>query len=408
MGVKVRERPPGSGVYWVFVNHRGKRKAKKVGSEKAALKVKEQIEARLTLGKSAFPEDKKKTGVPTLAEYYERFQRNYLNVAVTSSTRISYDVSFRKHILPEFGNYRLDEITRSMVKDFIAKLVERQTMRFNRQERKSALELLVEQWPDQALKAKKFLLELSSWLKSNPATSTQELEQHLAESLKLAFGSQDAGFHKKAKQLILKSVVIRKMARPSIRIILSELTAVLNSAIEDGIISENPAKRLTKFYKSAPVMHEEIQPLTHEEVPLFLETTLQHSPEYYPLFLCAIHTGLRSGELTGLQWGDIDWSGKFLTVRRNIVRGNVHRTKTGSTRRVDMSDTLLTELSNLKRLRREEWLSRGMNEIPEWIFCNREGNAIDMHNVINRHFKKCLAKAGLRQIRWHDLRYVLS
>ena len=28
-----------------------------------------------------------------------------------------------------------------------------------------------------------------------------------------------------------------------------------------------------------------------------------------------------------------------------------------------------------------------------------------MHNVINRHFKKCLAKAGLRQIRWHDLRH---
>jgi integrase len=405
MGVKVRERPAGSGVYWVFVDYRGKRKAKRVGSEKAALKAKEQIEARLTLGKSAFPEEKKKADVPTLAEYYERFQRNYLSVAVTSSTKISYDVSFRKHILPEFGSYRLDEISRSMVKDFIANLVGKETVRFNRTAQRNALRLFVEQWPHQALKARKFLQGLSSWLKSNPEVSTEALEQHLAESLKLAFDSQDARFQKRVKQLILGNVLIRKMARPSIRIILSELTAVLNSAIEDGIISENPAKRLTKFYKSAPVVHEEIQPLTHEEVPLFLEATLQHSPEYYPLFLCAIHTGLRSGELTGLQWGDIDWSGKFLTVRRNIVRGNVHRTKTGSTRRVDMSDALLSELSSLKRLRQEEWLSRGLNEIPEWVFCNREGNPVDMHNVINRHFKKCLAKAGLRQIRWHDLRH---
>jgi integrase len=71
----------------------------------------------------------------------------------------------------------------------------------------------------------------------------------------------------------------------------------------------------------------------------------------------------------------------------------------------ELSDALLSELSNLKRLRREEWLSKGKSEIPDWIFCNREGNPIDMHNVINRHFKKCLAKAGLRQIRWHDLRH---
>ena len=70
-----------------------------------------------------------------------------------------------------------------------------------------------------------------------------------------------------------------------------------------------------------------------------------------------------------------------------------------------MSDALLDELLNLMRHRREEWLSRGKNEIPDWIFGNREGNQIDMHNVINRHFKKCLAKAGLRQIRWHDLRH---
>ena len=82
MGVKVRERPAGSGVYWVFVDHERKRKAKRVGTEKAALKAKEQIEARLTLGKSAFPEAQKKPDVPTLAEYYKRFQRNYLSVAV--------------------------------------------------------------------------------------------------------------------------------------------------------------------------------------------------------------------------------------------------------------------------------------------------------------------------------------
>ena len=60
------------------------------------------------------------------------------------------------------------------------------------------------------------------------------------------------------------------MSRASIRIILAELTAVLNHARVDGLITINPAGRLGKLYKQAPVLHEEIQPLMAEEVRLFL------------------------------------------------------------------------------------------------------------------------------------------
>jgi integrase len=186
------------------------------------------------------------------------------------------------------------------------------------------------------------------------------------------------------------------------------LNALYNAAIEDGITGENPARRLSKLYKQAPIVHEEIEPLRCEEVVSFLRAAQEHFPEYYPLFLCAIHTGLRSGELGGLQWCDVDWNGKFITVRNNLVRGRIHGTKTDRTRRVDMSDDLLTELSNLRRHRREEWLSRGSNEIPKWIFCNREGNPVDMHNVKNRAFFRCLQKAGLRRIRFHDLRHTFA
>ena len=243
------------------------------------------------------------------------------------------------------------------------------------------------------------------WLLSNSDSSDEAMEQRLTESIGLVFDDQNAPFQREAKALIMQHVTARRMARPSIRIILAELTAVLNSAIEDGIIAVNPARRLTKFYKSAPVVHEEIQPLIHEEVPALLQATLKCSPEYYPLFLCAIHTGMRRGELVGLQWGDIDWKGKFITVRHNIVRSLSHRTKTSKTRRVDMSDVLIEELSNLRRLRRGKWLAQGKNETPIWVFCNREGNPLDSHNIKNRHFKKCLDKAGLRHIRFHDLRH---
>ena len=44
----------------------------------------------------------------------------------------------------------------------------------------------------------------------------------------------------------------------------------------------------------------------------------------------------------------------------------------------------------------EQWLAKGKNEVPEWVFCNQEGHPADMQNVKNRHFRKCLTKAGLR------------
>jgi integrase len=51
MGVKIREKPQDSGVYWAFIDHNGKRRAKKIGGDKkAALGIAKKIEAKLALG----------------------------------------------------------------------------------------------------------------------------------------------------------------------------------------------------------------------------------------------------------------------------------------------------------------------------------------------------------------------
>jgi len=220
------------------------------------------------------------------------------------------------------------------------------------------------------------------------------------------------------KIVIKLKTIERNLARPTIRIIVSQLCAFLSHAVEERVIEINPAVKLGKFYRQAKVMHEEIQPLTHAEVPVFLEAAWANFPEYYPLFLCAIHTGLRSGELAGLQWGDIDFNGKFLVVRRNFTRGRIEKTKTDQIRRVDLSDVLLQELQALKRRRQAEYLEEGKNEIPEWVFLTRgrrlkdgerdEGQQLEMYNVKNRYFLKTLEKAKLRRIRFHDLRHTFA
>jgi integrase len=73
-----------------------------------------------------------------------------------------------------------------------------------------------------------------------------------------------------------------------------------------------------------------------------------------------------------------------------------------------ISDDLLAALQDLRKEHREAWLAKGENEIPLWVFCNREGKPEEIHNLKNRHFFRCLTKAGLRHIRFHDLRHTFA
>jgi integrase len=151
-----------------------------------------------------------------------------------------------------------------------------------------------------------------------------------------------------------------------------------------------------------------VNPLTREEVARLLEAAQQHTPRYYPLFLCAVRTGMRIGELLGLQWGDIDFPGRFIEVRRAIVRGNVGPTKNGKIWRVDMSQQLSTTLKTLQTQRKVETLQKGWGEVPDWVFINEEGHPLDDCNVRNRVFYRCLEKAGLRRLRFHDLQHTFA
>ena len=201
----------------------------------------------------------------------------------------------------------------------------------------------------------------------------------------------------------------KNLAKNSIRAILGCLRTILNNAIEKKIILENPATCTGKLYSQAPVPHGEIEPLTEEESVLFLKSALEWEPRHYPLFLCVLHTGLRSAEVIALQWLDIDWSGKFIEIRRQLVRGKLTTLKTKhGRRRVDLSDDLLSTLANLKKQCQEEALKRGSNEIPEWVWVNKKGHRIAIGPLKINNFRRVLRKAGLRGIRFHDLRHTFA
>jgi integrase len=123
------------------------------------------------------------------------------------------------------------------------------------------------------------------------------------------------------------------------------------------------------------------------------------------MFLLLLQTGVRSGECAGLQWGDIDFNGKFVIVRRTVLpSGRIEKTKTDRVRRVDMSDDLAAVLI-AHRIDRQKRALKSKKPLPEWVFADNDGKQLDMHNVKSRAFLLALQKAGSRRIRILDLRH---
>jgi integrase len=188
----------------------------------------------------------------------------------------------------------------------------------------------------------------------------------------------------------------------TISYIMRTISAIYNHAIEDGIVQANPALRPGRFIKTGP-RREMVDILTPAEGDLLLKTAEKHFKRLYPLLLAAMRTGMRQGELLALEWGDIDWTGNFVEVRRSNWKGIIGTPKSGKTRRVDMSDRLKAVLEEHKKRMSAEALKAG-REMSALVFTSAEGTPYDGVNV-RQSFERALRKAGLRKVRFHDLRH---
>lgn len=132
MGVKVRERPKGSGVWWIFIDHQGKRKAKKIGKDKKlARDVAKKVEAKLVLGDFDLT-SREGPRVPTFKQYVKGWTDSgsqtqtgwldkYARLGLKRSTCLSYESLLETHLLPEFGGKPINQISSRMIGDFIVK-----------------------------------------------------------------------------------------------------------------------------------------------------------------------------------------------------------------------------------------------------------------------------------------------
>jgi len=177
--------------------------------------------------------------------------------------------------------------------------------------------------------------------------------------------------------------------------LLIEIHGILGRAKKVYGLRENAAAGVEKF--QAP-RSGDIRVFSPEEVWALVRAA--SSEQDGALFLAAAFTGLRMGELLALRWRDIDFAGNTIRVRASYYLGQLTTPKSGKVRAVPLAPDVATALAQLGR--REHWLAE-----DDLVFVGEAGSYLD-GSALRRRYKLALTAAGLRPLRFHDLRHTFG
>ncbi|MDR3084133.1 MAG: tyrosine-type recombinase/integrase [Streptomyces sp.] len=184
------------------------------------------------------------------------------------------------------------------------------------------------------------------------------------------------------------------------------LRRALNRAVRQHLIARNPAA------EADPITIRDARPacfLTPDQAAQVLEAVA--TDRLAALYTVALALGLRQGEALGLQWHDVDFTHRRLTVRRQLQRiGGESRFVPLKSARSELERTrvlpmpaVVVEALQVHRARQGHEL--GTVPLPTGlVFCRRDGSPLINSNV-TKGFQTLLERSGLPRMRFHDLRH---
>jgi integrase len=200
------------------------------------------------------------------------------------------------------------------------------------------------------------------------------------------------------------------------QISLTVLYGALGDAVRKKLLASNLCTDATR--PKAP--KKEMRTWEREQVRQFLAAAA--SDRLFVLYVTAIETGMRQGELFGLHWPDIDFAVGTIQVQRSLseLRGvfalKSPKTEAGR-RRIELSEFALDALND----HRKAMLTEGRDVRAGLVFCDEKGGFLRKSNVTRRSFRAAMKRANeiaekeaartgaasvvLPQIRFHDLRH---
>jgi len=189
----------------------------------------------------------------------------------------------------------------------------------------------------------------------------------------------------------------------SVRYIHTIIREALKHAVKRDLIFRNVAEKVDPPRQRK----KEQKAWTAKQAQQFLQAVAEH--QHYPLYLLALATGMRRGELLGLHWADVDLDRGIIVVRNSLVairKGAVlqENVKTqGSRRAIKISPNVTHVLRKHKALQEQARIVLGYDN-KGLVFLSLAGTPISPRNL-TRHFESVIEKEKLPKIPFHSLRH---
>jgi integrase len=249
----------------------------------------------------------------------------------------------------------------------------------------------------------RYILHLREVMRRKPST-VQDYEIMLRKHLVPFFGSRS--MDRIDTHLVCEYLVAKQRGGLASKTVGNQLTflhGLFRHAMKKGWVYANPVAAVDR--PRDPDTDADIRFLTYEEVEALLRAVPQDSDfggVDRPLYLTAITTGLRQGELVALRWRDVDWSAGVIRVRVSYSCGEWGTPKSRRSSRavpiIDRTAAALDELYRQSAFRRDDALVFGHPGL---------GSVLDT-SKLRKRFKATLTKAEIRPVRFHDLRHTFG
>jgi integrase len=192
-----------------------------------------------------------------------------------------------------------------------------------------------------------------------------------------------------------RAALSRELSNRTKNKLLTMLHGVFRRAQSVWSLPINPVADLEKHPHASSGAIEVFSP---EEVMALVRAA--DSEQDATIYLTAAFTGLRRGELLALRWRDVDFAGKAIRVRASYAGGQVTTPKSGKVRSVPMAPDVaevLAKLGQRDHLTGDDHL----------VFVGELGGFVDA-SALRRRYIAALKRAGLRPLRFHDLRHTFG
>ena len=207
-------------------------------------------------------------------------------------------------------------------------------------------------------------------------------------------------------QGMYRAMLDRSLSPRTVQYTHAVLHRALGQAVRWGLIPRNVSEDVDR----PRLRREEIRPLNRSQARLLLETARESGDRFEALYVLALHTGMRPGELLGLKWEDVDLDKRGLQLNRALAGKNLTAPKTKrSRRRIDLSAAGMAALKAHRKRQLEERIKRtGLWRDHGLVFPSAVGTPLSHRNVV-RAFKDLLKRAGRPQsTRLYDLRHTCA